>query len=171
MRGIVDPWRVVEPLHAPGSEAANSAAPRRVNLDQIDFDRDLRVPQSCTFRSRAGSIRVHGRSIASGSDGLRELVSCLFQILDAKTGTDWFESADLGFSLSARQWRLPPSDCPAAALRTADGYEPQTALYFRRQTYDDGMLRLIKLLQHVNRRPGDEGQQILKRWGVVPLSR
>ena len=56
-------------------------------------------------------------------------------------------------------------------LETSKGYASPTALYFLRQTYDDGMLRLLKLLGGVNRRPGPSGQEILKRWGVVPILR
>jgi hypothetical protein len=167
-RGIVDPWRVVDDVPGPRHAAGRR---RKIDLSEIDFDRDLRAPQHCTFDSRAGSILVRSRDIANMNDALRELVSCLFQLLERSDGPDLFEPIGVGFLLGEREWLLPRRNCPAAMIETGSGSSPRAALYFLQQSYDDGMLRLIRLLCAVNGRTGPNGRDILKRWGVVPLLR
>ena len=168
--GIVDPWRVVE--HAPVAKPKASSAKRKIDLGEIDFERDLRVPRRCTFESqRGGSILVQSREIEDQNDALRQLVGCLFQILERSDGPDLFERIGVGFLLGEREWLLPRKNYPAAVIETASGSKPRAALYFLGQSCDDGMLRLIKLLCSVNARSGKHGRDILQRWGVVPLLR
>jgi hypothetical protein len=167
--GIVDPWRVVDDDAARPAAAARK---RKINLDEIDFDRDLRAPRCCTFDSRrGGSILVRSRDIEDQSDALRQLVGCLFQILERSDGPDLFERIGVGFVLGEREWLLPRRGCPASVIETAGGNTPRAALYFLQQSCDEGLLRLIKLLCSIGARSGKHGRDILQRWGVVPLLR
>jgi hypothetical protein len=168
-KGIVDPWRITEPLDVTRG-AATQAHDTRINLDQIDFDRDLRRPRSYTFRARGGSICVHSPEIGTDNDALCLLVRCLFELLALKHGPLRFEEVPAGFSQENRRWCVPAPDCPSARLVTGAAYTPATELYFLRQTADEGLLRLGKLLCAFNRRGGQESE-ILKRWGVVPILR
>lgn len=169
-KGIVDPWRIVEPLRKPVVPPTPLLPGQKVNLDQIDFDADLRVPQKCAIRSRSGSILVHSKQIETGNDALRDLVRCLFQLVDKKEPAAEMTRLGIAFAYGTRQWRIS-SMAPSARLATSDGYEPATCLHFLQQTYDDGMLHLIKFLNASSRRPGPAGADILKRWGVVPMMR
>lgn len=168
-KGICDPWRVVEPFEPPKPVALPER--RRVNLDDIDFDADLRMPETCLFRSRHGSIRVKNKQVASSNDGLRDLVRCLFQILEQEDGPGLFEDINVGFSLLDRKWLEPAAEVTASRLRTTEDYRPAATIWFRQQSFDRGMLGLIKLLNRVQQRPGMGGESILQRWGITPLSR
>jgi hypothetical protein len=169
-KSVEDPWRVVDPIYKTKPEPT-PWRPNTIDVTEIDFDRDLRVPQSCVFGSRFGSIQVRSRDINNSNDALRNLMCCLFEILEQPDGPALFEHIQVGFSLAGRNWLIPEDGCPSALLKTKDGYDPPAALYFRRQNYDRGMLRLIKLLISIMGRPGPKGQMILRRWGVVPMSR
>ncbi len=136
MRGIVDPWRVAEPIRSEEQTAAASSSNAKIDLDQLDFDRDLRVPRSYTFRARAGGIAVCSKEIATDNDALRQLVRCLFDLVDAKDGAHRLEEIRVGFSQEDRRWLVPASNCPAAMLQTSEGYVPATALYFVGQSYE-----------------------------------
>lgn len=168
-RGIVDPWRVDEPFKK--AKPAPMPTRRRINLDEIDFDADMKVDEVCFIRSPRGTIEVKSKRVASGNDALRDLVQCLFQILEEDDGPDLFEAINVGFKLHDREWLEPASDVPATSISTADGYIPETRIWFLRQPYADGMLRLIQLLNAVQRRPGAAGEDILKRWGITPMMR
>jgi hypothetical protein len=167
--GIVDPWRVIDDAAAHKPTAPRK---RKIDLDEIDFGRDLRAPRCCTFDSqRGGSILIRGRDIDDQSDALRQLVGCLFQILERSDGPDLFERIGVGFVLGEREWLLPRRNCPASLIETASGNSPRAALYFLQQSCDEGLLRLIKLLSSISARSGKHGRDILQRWGVVPLLR
>src|SRR6266542_3545200 len=103
--GIVDPWRVV--ADAPAPKPAPASPKSKIDLAEIDFDRDLRAPRTCTFDSkRGGSILVRSRDIEDQNDSLRRLVACLFQILERSDGPDLFEHIGVGFLLGDREWLL-----------------------------------------------------------------
>lgn len=168
-KGIVDPWRVVEPLEKPKKPLVEER--RRINLAEFDFEADLRHVESCVFRSRHGAIDVRSKQVRSNNDGLRDLVRCLFQILEEDDGPDLFDNIGVGFALEDREWAAPAAEVQAVWLHTSAGYKPSAQLWFLRQPYDSGMHRLIKLLVTVQRRPGAAGSDILKRWGVLPMLR
>jgi hypothetical protein len=160
-RGIVDPWRVVEPLHKPAPPPA-PAPNQRINLDQIDFDANIRPMQQCAIRCRSGSILMRSNRIANGNDALRDLAQCLTELSTLKDmRTDWSNACvALGDAELA-------SNARGAFITTQPGYTPATTIVFAAQTYDDGMLRLIKFLNLATRRH----PAMLKSWGVVPMMR
>lgn len=166
-RGIIDPWRIVEPIKP---EPPKPAPQGRIDLDQIDFDKDLKARQSWVLRSKHGSIEVASKEIVTASDGLRHLVGCLFNILEQIDGPDLFEQAGIGFTLDAREWNMPAKGVPVARHATSEG-TPVATLFFLNQPNDSGMLRLIRVLLTIQRRPGFEGVDILHRWGVQPMTR
>lgn len=165
--GVVDPWRVVEPLHPP----ARKPSTKRINLSEIDFDADLTAPKTYSFSSAHGSVEVKARGADNPSAALCVLVQCLFEILEQLDGPDIFQPLHIGFSLAEREWAVPSPVLLAEVLSTTEGYSPRACLYFVGQSYDHGMLRLIKALNVVRKRPGTAGSDILKRGGVVPMLR
>jgi hypothetical protein len=169
-KGIVDPWRVVDPIKPPPKPAATFTK-KKINLNEIDFDADLRLPETMTLSSKHGTVMIKNTRISTANDGLRDLVQCLFQILELYDGPELFDRAAVGFKLADRVWLEPPPGVRAAAVSTAPGYMPETALWFHKTSYDSGMLQLIRLLNNVNRRTAKEGSDILKRWGVIPMVR
>lgn len=168
-KGIVDPWRVAEPFEKPKPAPLPTA--RRINISEVDFDADLKVAEVCYIRSPRGTIEVKNKRLTSGNDALRDLVQCLFQILEEEDGPDLFEEINVGFKLHGRAWLEPAVDVPAASIATSSDYVPEARIWFLRQPFGDGMLRLIKLLNAVQRRPGAGGEDILKKWGITPMMR
>lgn len=168
-KGIVDPWRVAEPFER--TKPVATPQRRRINLNEIDFDADLKVAEVCYIRSPRGTIEVKNKRLTSGNDALRDLVQCLFQILEEEDGPDLFENIDVGFKLHDRVWLEPAIDVPAASIATSASYAPEARIWFLRQPFSDGMLRLIQLLNAVQRRPGAGGENILKKWGITPMMR
>jgi len=157
-KGIVDPWRVVEPLRAPPKKAP--PPPGRIAPADLDRDRDLRDSYTHNFRCAHGNIEVTSRDIETDSDALRELVGCLFALLETRTGPGLFD-ASIGFSLGGRVWNRQPGK-PSTGL-SAD----EAAVYFCELTFDQGMLVLIRNLSQVKRQL-ETGPRILARWGVKP---
>lgn len=162
-RGIVDPWRIVEPLYKPAPPPPPPEN-KRIDLTQIDIDADLRAPQQCAIRCRSGSILIRSKKIESGNDALRELARCLKQLALDKANEATLRDLEISVHIGAA-----PETTTNARLATAEGYEPTVAICFHRQTCDDGMLRLIKFLNAVSRRPANA--DVLKKWGVVPMMR
>ena len=170
-KGIIDPWRIDEPFHKPAPSMTPTPEHKKINLSDIDWDADLRVAEAFIFQSRHGSIKVQNKAIASGNDALRDLVRCLFQILETMEGPDLLENAKIGMKLHTREWQEPVSDLPVSRMRSTEAYIPEATIWFLQQTYDEGMLRLIRLLNNIRKRPGKNGVEILNKWGVTPQSR
>lgn len=169
-KGIVDPWRVVDPIK-PVARPAAVPTKKKINLNEVDFDADLRVAETMTLSSRHGSVMLQSTHIQTANDGLRALVQCLFEILELYDGPELFDAAGIGFKLADRVWNEPPLGVRAAAISSSAGYVPDVALWFHKTSYDSGMLQLLRLLNNVRRRSLKEGSDILKRWGVTPMMR
>lgn len=163
-RGILDPWRIVEPLKAP---PRTQVAPNtKINPSDYDFDAVLRMAQYYVFRSMHGSVEVRSKNLNTVDDALHLLVSCLRQLTALPTLDALCRGAGLGASLGEFQLNMPTS-FGYSCIQTHDTYQPKTVLYFHNQSYDTGMLGLVRLLNYAQRTNG----AILKHWGVTPLMR
>jgi hypothetical protein len=160
VKGIVDPWRVVEPLTRTPEPPRDPK--KKINPSEIDFDADLRVWERCLFSSKHGSIAVVGPDVTSSDAGLRALTRCLHEISTLKDGKALLAEARVGISFGE-------GEVHHTRLQTQT--EPHATLYFVNQTFEEGMLRLVRLLNAVQRRPGAAGTDILRRWGVTPMMR
>jgi len=171
-KGIVDPWRIVAPLTPPEKPPRQATQTKaKIDLANIDWDADLRTPGSHIFRAEGACIQVTNKQIDTAADALRDLVQCLFQILELFDGPDLLEEAGIGVSRQGREWLVPAAGVPATRLATPDNYVPRTELYFIRQSYDHGMVKLVRLLNQVRKRTANGGEYIVKRWGVAPILR
>lgn len=168
-RGIVDPWKINEPLQVPKPKVAPAAGKK--NLAEIDFDADIQPARSCVFRSAHASIEVANNKVTNENDALRDLVRCLFSVLELVDGPGLFDEHNIGFRLSDRQFDPPTTLAGSAYLMTKADYTPHAAIYFRNQSFDQGVLRLVRILRAVQKRPGIEGETLLKRMGITPMLR
>lgn len=170
-RGIVDPWKVVSPLKEPPPPKAPEKG-EKVNLADVDMDADIRPSQRCVFRGKHSSIEVMGKDVYSENDGLKNLVRCLYDIFTlCDDGKELLDEQNIGFQYGTHHHALPGEEVPSAKLKTTPDYAPSSIVVFREQTIDDGLLRLVRLLRKVQRRPGSTGEDILKKWGVTPMLR
>jgi len=150
MKGIVDPWRLVTPLK-PKQEIPQEAK-KRIDPAEIDFDADLRLQARYIFASPHGSIMVTGCNIPSEDAALRALTRCIQTISLTKQGRDLLLQAGIGHTFGD-----PP---PYTRLETKS--EPYASIYFINQSYTEGMLQLIKVLNTVRRHLNIN----LNHWGV-----
>ncbi len=156
-KGIVDPWRVTTPLRP--TEKKTPPPGQKINPGEVDFEADIRESGRYIFTGTHGSVEVCKRGLVTADDGLKLLVQCLFEVLEQDEGPDLLEEAGLGIVLNTREFDKPTADIPHASLTG-----PGIGLYFLRQTYDHGMLRLVRLLRKTN-------LNILTKWGVTPMLR
>jgi hypothetical protein len=157
MKGIIDPWRLVTPLQKKPEVPQDPK--KRIDLTEIDFDADLCSLERYIFATPHGSILVTGRNITSEDSALLKLAQCLQDISSSNQGQALLLQADIGHTFGD-----PP---PHTRLETKS--KPYAAIYFRDQTYEEGMLHLIKLLNTMQRYPKINGKQILNRWGVSTM--
>jgi hypothetical protein len=163
--GIVDPWRVDEPIHVPPA-APVSKRPSRINLGD-DLDADLAPTKMGALDSKHGLIEAYGKNVLQMGDVLHHVVQCLFDLSRQFTSA-LFKEAAITFCIEDKRsagW----DEAPSSKWQTEVGYEPKCELRFKRQTLDGGMLRLIRALRDLQRRPG--GAAILKKWGVRIIQR
>ncbi len=155
-KGIVDPWRIVEPIKPP-------PRPNRADLGSIDFDADLRVPVTHTFRCSTGGIHISSIQMETEEDALRVLIACLFDILQTlPDGPALLDS--IGMTRDRAEWNKPGPKTPAAYL----GAE-KLQIAFHKATLDLGMRTLVRVVSTVKKRPGKKGADILKKHGITPL--
>ena len=164
-KGIVDPWRVTD---AP-KRVVRPEGKAKMDLSSIDFEADLRVPNRYVFRSAHGCIDVHNTEIETANDALRDLVQCLFALSRPVEASPAFMEVGIGFSLGDSSCNVPEDELGHSGMYTVAGYTPAAAIYFVNQSYDDGMARLVRLLNTLRRSSSSEG--ILRRWGVTPMLR
>lgn len=158
-KGIVDPWRVVDPIKAP-------PRPAGVDLNQVDMDEDLRVPLHHTFRCAAGGIQVKSVRMETEEDALRILIVCLFEIQMSPNGRGRLEKAGIGFTLESREWNMPGPTTPSSYLGSG-----RICVAFHKQPFEQGMRSLIRVIGITKRLPGRIGVGILKKHGIDPLLR
>ena len=101
---------------------------------------------------------IKGVDITSTDAGLIALVRCLDQI-------DSYEEGRALLHKSGIRFTFDHDPQPWGGLRTTNS-ETKVTLYFEGQNHTEGMLRLIKALNIISRRPGPTGADILARWGV-----
>jgi hypothetical protein len=157
-KGIVDPWRIVDPIKPPPRQA--------VDLAHVDMDDDLRVPLQHTFRCRTGGIQVKSTRMETEEDALRVLLACLFEILESPNGPPRFESSGIGFTLESREWNMPGPKVPSSYLGSG-----RVCIAFHRQTFEQGMRSLVRVIGITKRLLGRMGINILKKHGISPILR
>jgi hypothetical protein len=160
VKGIVDPWRIVSPLQKPAEPPRDPK--KKIDPSEIDFEADLKIWERCLFKSTHGSIAVVGKDISSADAGLMALAQCLYDLSRSKDHKTLLSNANIGVAFS-------PTAVPQGSVRLSTKDEPYAALYFMNQSFDEGMLQLIRVLNAVQRRPADSA--ILRRWGVSTMMR
>jgi hypothetical protein len=163
--GIVDPWRVVEPVRGP--PPVFQPKTQRINLADQDFDADMAPVKRGALDCKHGSLEVHGKQLHQMGDVLKNVIGCLFDLEHAFKDSG-LDAASLAYTIGERRsagW----DDTPGAAWSTEAGFEPACELRFKKQTLDGGMLRLIRALRDLQRRPG--GHAIFHKWGVRIIQR
>ena len=154
-RGIVDPWRHVEPLRQPKVE---TPARERVDLEDIDLDADLAIPGSYVLRSQYVNFALTSVLISTPRDALGVLASCIVSLWATKPLREDFVLAGIGVRCGSISWNVPRPETRTSTLQT-----PDAIIWFKEKDLDQGMLDLGQIL----RRP--EASSMCKKHGVVVM--
>ncbi len=155
-KGIVDPWKRVDPLRAP------PRAPRteRKDLQDIDFDADLVVPGQYLIKSEHASVNVVHVRVEEPADALDILADCVVDLWSLKPIADALLKAGVGVRGHAGMRNVPDEETPASLLKGRD-----CAIWFIGETADRGMLALVRVL----RLPA--AANAIKKWGITPMTK
>lgn len=153
-KGIVDPWRKVEPLRP----APRRPTPERKNLEDVDLDADLAIPGSCVIRTRHASIRVSHVRVETPKDALDVLAECVAALWRSTATADALRHCGIGVRCRSGAWNMPDDATPASTLKSSNA-----TLWFIQQTLDQGVLALAKVLR------ADAASAAIKKWGITPM--
>lgn len=159
-----DPWRPDEPLRP---EPSPKIRGKKMNLGD-DVDDDLREPGVHRFSCRGGSVKIEHVEVNSVSDALYRLVACLHDLWKDEKMRPTFRGENVSATLD--ETTVGASflvDDSATIFTTFEDYTPYAQLRLVNQVYDDGMIRLLRLLKAGEHRH----PKTLATWGIVPMLR
>lgn len=139
-KGIVDPWRKVEPLHPPPRVARTLR--ERIDIEDIDRDADLAIPGRYTIRSAHVAFTVLSVRVAVPADAMDVLADCVATLwLNREVGPA-LVAAGIGVRCKRGTWNVPSADEPASTLEGG-----ASILWFIQKPIDEGMLVLARILR------------------------
>lgn len=155
-KGIVDPWRTVEPVRP----VIRPTRPerKRINIDEIDHDADLVVPGRHVLRSTHACFDITSTRIQTEGDALDVLATCVATLFRIPAMAAMLKDGGVGVRCPDYMWNVPSEDIPASTLRSES-----SALWFAHKPLDQGMLTLAKTLRsHL-------AVETLRRYGIVVM--
>lgn len=163
-KGIVDPWRIVEPLIPEKQEVE---ATKKVDIGTGDPEADLRAQGEHTFVGSNYSIRVRNAGVTTTSIALRHLIMCLFEL-----PPDQWKDTGIGVKIGKHE-RYVPKECQMVTLETATSDTQDTnlhgTLYMAASNLAEGISSLATVLLKIKKTT--KGKTILAQYGVEPLLR
>lgn len=155
-KGIVDPWKRVDPLRSPPRPEPTG----RRNLDDIDLDADLVVPGQYLIRTVHASISVTHVRVAEPADALEVLADCLVDLWRVAGIARALVEIGVGVRSRTAMHNVPDETTPASLLHGRG-----SAIWFEGSDLDRGMLALVRVLRRSN------AADILRKWGIVPMTK
>jgi hypothetical protein len=153
-KGIVDPWREVEPLRP----ALRERPAGKKDLEDIDFDADLEVPGKYVLRFKHVSFAVLSTRVHTPADSVDVLADCVTDMWKAKGLGPALTELGMGVRTRRAMYNVPGEETEASKLATEE-----SALWFVGVTLDDGMAALARLMRSF------EAQPIVRRHGITPM--
>jgi hypothetical protein len=139
-KGIIDPWRTVDPVHPPARERASR--PERIDLEDIDFDVDLAIPGQYVIRSAHVSFRIVSTRLEEPKDALDVLITCILELAKTKLFNEAFRGAGIGVRRGNTEYNTPAPGAPASTLKAEE-----RVIWFEQKSLDAGMLVLARILR------------------------
>lgn len=157
-----DPWRVVEPLIAPTPEPRD--AKKKINPGE-GLQTDAPPVNSYSWSCRGGTITVSHAEVSSRDDALRFLVRCLQELWDAGE-TQLFTLEYLAASYNGRRFGMREGENEGILRTDPTGDEVVAKLHFVKYEVEDGLVRLLRMLNAAARRR----PKVVTKWGVTTSS-
>jgi hypothetical protein len=155
-KGIVDPWRTVEPLRPPVPPSL--PVRERINIEDVDRDADLAIPNKHVIRSEHACFDVTSTRIDTQTDALDLLAECIGVLFLDRQVKPLLVDAGIGVRCLRQAWNEPGPDVAASTLRGGDG-----VVWFIDQPLDHGMRALARVLRTSAAAP------IVRRYGIVVM--
>ena len=157
-KGIVDPWRKVEPLRKPERKPPTPAQQDRIDISDIDRDADLAIPGRHTIRFEHASFQVTSVRVETPKDALDVLANAVVDAWMIRPVGAAFTAAGIGVRYRERAFNVPSEESPASTIKGGNA-----TLWFIGKPLDTGMLVLARVL----RMP--EAAAICKKHGVTVM--
>lgn len=153
-KGIVDPWRQVDPIKPP--VRTRTEGDKRIDLHDVDFDADLAIPGTYVLRSGRVSFKVEAPKLNTGSDAVRIIAECVLSLWANKALADLFVADGIGAKAKGQSRGGDLSGEGHSLVKGEDA-----SIWFMGQTLDQGLFKLSKILRSVPAAP------IVKRYGIT----
>jgi hypothetical protein len=155
-RGIVDPWRTVDPVRTPPKPEPERNG--RKNLEDVDPDEELKTAGAYTIRATKISFHVVSIRVFTPKDALDVLADCIADAWAIKPLRTVLNDAGIGVRCRDRMFNVPDEGVEASKLAGED-----TAIWFVEKPLEQGMLVLGRIL----RMP--EAAALCKRHGITVM--
>jgi hypothetical protein len=153
-RGIVDPWRQVEPLHPARRERPEG----KKDLEDIDLDADLSIPGKYVLRTRSVAFDVVSTRIESPKDALDVIADCIVAMWQIKGMGKALMALGVGVRTRRSMYNAPSGETEASKLESTN-----SVIWFIDVGLDEGMASLGRLMRSLDAQP------IVKKHGITPM--
>jgi hypothetical protein len=153
-KGIVDPWRQVEPLRPPVRDRPTG----KKDLEDIDLDQDLAIPGKYVLRVMGVALAVTSTRVATPKDALDVIADCLVALWQVKGMGKALAALNIGVRTRHAMHNAPDEETKASKL--ANDY---SAIWFIGASLEDGMAALVRLMR------SSDAQPIVRKFGITPM--
>jgi hypothetical protein len=141
-RGIVDPWRTVDPVHRPSKPARVPDQKTKIDLDDIDRDADLVAPNKHVIRTTHACFEVTSRTATTLAEAFDVFAECLIGLFNVRSAKDMLISAGIGVQCFDRSGNVPDKGAPASTLKGG-----HSTIWFVQKPVNEGALVLARILR------------------------
>ena len=154
-RGVVDPWRTVDPVHPPKPAPPSR---KRIDPDEVDHDADLAIPNTIVIRSTHTCFNVTAVGIESDADAFNRLAECVADLFGIKDIAVMLYAAGIGVRCSDRMLNVPSEDVQTSTLKAGG-----SGLWFTEKPLDQGVLELARIMR------SPYAASTLRRYGITSM--
>jgi len=153
-KGIVDPWRQVEPLRP----ALRERPAGKKDLEDIDLDGDLAIPGKYVVRVKGAAIDVVSTRVNTPKDALDVIADCLVALWQVKTFEKRLTALGIGVRTRRATYNAPNAAAATSALASND-----STIWFLEVALEDGMAALVRFMR------SSDAQPTVRKFGITPM--
>jgi hypothetical protein len=154
-RGVVDPWRTVDPISVPKPV---TPARKRIDIDEIDHDADMAIPVTCILRYAHVSFKITAVNLQTETDAFDLLANCVADLFLDTAVSPMLVAIGIGVRCRDRMFNVPSEDTAASTLKAGT-----SVLWFPDKPIDQGVLELARVLR------SPHAAETLHKYGVTVM--
>lgn len=140
-RGIVDPWRTVDPVHRP-PKPPRVPDKKKIDLEDIDRDADLVIPIKHVIRTTHACFEVTSKTASTLAEAFDVFAECICALFDVRSVSNVLMSAGIGVRCHDRTQNDPGKETPASTLKGGS-----SVIWFVQKPLNEGALVLARILR------------------------